>query len=778
MWHKIPAPANFRYPSLAQAPKSGHLHLSDDDGEVRIAAGTDDTLSIRVALGKSRGDVPTPLIAPYPVPVSCEDGSVIAGALSLQRFADGSIRILHRGSPLLDTPPNPFGFSGRRQIALFNFHGNPVVYGLGEKTGPLNKAGKSYQFYNLDVVADHPHHFTTDHYDPAYVSIPLYISRRGTEYYGILLDNPYRCFVHTGLHRDQAQGFHPALGLREPDEPVIAFGSYSGELSLTIIPGPSLREVVRRLARLTGTHELPPLWALGYHQCRWSYMSAAELHEVSNGLAKARIPCGALWMDIDYMEAFKVFTFRDDVFSAEQRREAFSAIRARGTRLVTIVDPGVKAEPGYHVFDEALDANLLCQTEAGQPYIGIVWPGRTAFPDFSLLETRTWWAGHIDRWLAEGIDGIWIDMNDPSTGPIDFTDMRFRHGTQEHDAFHNLYGNLMAEATRLGFEAHDPQMRPFILTRSASTGIQRHAAVWTGDNASNEAHLAMSIPMSLNLSLSGVAFNGPDVGGFMGDASEELFRTWMLAGSLFPFFRNHSCAGTRRQEPYAYSEETLGIVRNLVNTRAKLLPYLYTLFAQHQRDGDAILRPLSYEFSGEEYETIGDQFLVGPSLLAAPFVRVDQKERSVVLPEGWWFALHEGGWIEGGKSVLVLQEHQQILFVRDGSIIPTAVGADHFPQPDLSRVELHVFRHSVPEAVGELYQDDGETKAYAAGAYRSLRVRSGAEGLSVEILHDGYSAAPREAVVYHYEADAAESVEWPFQSYQVRREMLSLAATH
>jgi alpha-glucosidase len=675
----------------------------------------------------------------------------------------------------------PFGVCGRKTIALFDRPRDTVVYGLGEKTGRLDKSNRSYLMWNVDAVADHPHSYMRDDYDPAYVSIPFYISRYESNYFGILLDNPYATFIHAGAKSRRGELIGSRLEA-EDQRKTFALSAADGVFVLYLIPGPTLGDVVRRFARLAGRHELPPVWALGYHQARWGYKSAREVGEVADELAEAGIPVGALWLDIEHMDGYRVFTYDPKSFNDDQRQTHFQSFRTRDSRLVTIIDPGVKMETGFHVHDKGVRKDVFCKTPEGTPFVGHVWPGETFFPDFSLQHARDFWARHIQRHLESGVDGIWNDMNDPACGTVNLDDMLFDEGRASHAAYHNQYGHLMAKATWDGFRLHNPDARPFILTRSACTGTQKYAAIWTGDNCSNEQHLAMSIPMSLNLALSGVSFNGPDVGGFDLDTQEDLMVAWMLAGALFPFFRNHSARHTRRQEPYLFSRRALAVMRKCILTRAKLLPYLYNLFHRHWRDGDAVMRPLSYEFTGTRYERIDDQYMVGPHLLVAPFLQTRKRIRSVVLPPGFWFSLQTGLWIQGGRTVPVKRSEEMIVFVRDGSILPCVATGHLFPQPDFRNIEFHVFCKG-KGAETEYYEDDRETRNYQRGEYAIRRIQAVRRRerlfLETETAHNDLQESLSSAPCYFYglfsEGTQAANARWPFRTYNVRKATLSFS---
>lgn len=776
--YSFPAPANFTFPG-SYAP-AGDASFRAGPGSISVIPHEGGFFRLSAALGRDNDEQYSAaelLVAGQAAPATSRFGDWHIweqGDWCLEvNPADGmSFVFRHRGVGLVSSAPAPFGYSARRQMVLLRRDPQAPILGLGEKTGRLDKNNRSWHFWNANVISDHRFNYQTDAYDPTYVSIPLMISRSGDRWFGILLHNPTPSSIQLNLDtRNATDKFSACHGMRPEDkEPISVLTVEQGRLDLVFIPGPTLRDVVRNVARLTGTHELPPLWALGYHQCRWGYSSAGEIATVARRLADARIPCGAMWMDIDYMDGFRVFTYDPERFPKEERDRCFAEIRRRGTRLVSIIDPGIKAEEEWEVYRDARDRGLLCQTPEGKVYTGQVWPGRTVFPDYSLPEARSWWADRIAAHLATGIDGIWNDMNDPSTGVSEQSEMWFHHSTLSHGTYHNQYGDLMARATLEGFEKADPNRRPFILTRSASTGSQRFCAVWTGDNVSNEAHLRMSIPMCLNLSLCGVSFTGPDVGGFMHDTTEELLVAWNLAGALFPFFRNHTCSGTRPQEPYNFSADALDTIRRAINVRYKLLPAIYQLFRDHALHGDPVMRPLFLEFPEEYLEGVDSQFLLGPSILVAPFLDVDSRERTVVLPSGWWYSLREATWVKGPDLVTVPRDNRMNIYIRDGAIIPMVEGADFFPQPDLSNVAFHFFFREAAEATFVYHEDDGETRAHRDGAFNEWRVDAKAAGgrveASVRLVHNGWTPRKTPFKAWFHGLDGVGAREglapWPF----------------
>jgi alpha-glucosidase len=450
------------------------------------------------------------------------------------------------------------------------------------------------------------------------------------------------------------------------------------------------------------------------------------------------------------MDDFRLFTWNRQAFPdpAALNRE----LQAAGIRAVTIIDPGVKREPGYSVYDRGRDQQAFCQTASGRDYVGKVWPGDTVFPDFTLDSARDWWADWLADFLRESaVDGVWLDMNDPATGYSRSEEMRFAQGSIPHDRYHNQYAHFMARASRAACDRVDPEGRPFLLTRSACAGTQRYSAVWTGDNASNWKHLRMALPCSLNLSLSGVAFNGPDVGGFMDDASPELLVRWHQAGCLFPFFRNHAIRHSRQQEPWQFGPGPLAAIRGAIRTRYRLLPYIYQCFFAHWRDGDPIIRPLLYHYDGPEYTHLDDQYLVGDALLVAPILHgegqgpeiirhgVKMQERPVLLPPGAWFDLNRGEWLNGGRVLHYAAALDELpLFVRDGAVLPYYAGPLRNSFMDLSAVELHLFCRDSP-ARFDYCVDDRETRRYQTGGYGVAAILAEIDGqqLRLEITEAG-----------------------------------------
>ncbi len=700
------------------AGDGGRVVLVGDDAHVAIRALEGGIFELTI----NRNAAPIPRFAPPLAAIPAADRNVQVESdergLRLTASAGASLTIttdrLTLGLEWNDAPGNGvpliplhssqiIGLSGEACGLALPLAPETPFYGFGEKTGPLNKNGRRMKFWNLDVCADLPDSFRLDDYDPTYCAIPLALwparSESGhTGWAAVLIDNSGPSWFNC-----QTRDF--AL----PES--LYFGTYCGEARFYFITGATLGEVCAKVLRLTGTPPLPPLWSLGNHQCRWGYDSQRVYRQIVEGFIEHDIPLHGFWLDIDYMDRYRVFTWDAKRVPSPERLAAW--MDERGVRLVTIIDPGVAIDESDPTYRAGVEADLFCRSPSGRHFVGMVWPGRCVFPDFSLPETRAWWSQLVAKHLSRGVSGIWNDMNDPAAGKADVQDMLFSRGAVEHRHLHNLYGTFMAEATHDGFSHHDPNTRHFLLTRSASTGIQRFAAVWTGDNASNWSHLRMSIPETLNLALSGVSFNGADIGGFMDDATAELLTRWYQAALLFPFYRNHSHVECIDQEPWRFGRRTCAIIRETINLRYRLLGALYTEFARHILTGEPMVRPMCFFSNHRKYRDIADAYALGENIIVAPVVHQGAAKREILLPPGQWFDVGAGRWVKGGVRFERPAAIDEVpLFVRRGTIIcepMPASGAFLGWDCDLTRVRwrLHCFG---PTARGEQIIDDGLTQ--------------------------------------------------------------------
>jgi alpha-glucosidase len=634
------------------------------------------------------------------------------------------------GSVIFEDYKDDSGFHGYRHlndsfIVKRRIGAHDSIYGLGEKTGSFDRRGRKFILWNTDVLApgvlprnhlyeaDTTLHGQSTRFDPYYSSVPFFYHCRangdGATMAGFFVDN----------------GYKGNFDFEERD--VYSYQFAGGQYTEYVFAGPRMRDILGAFTFVTGRMGAPPIWALGQHQCRYHDYTDTEILDIGKNYRERQIPCDVLWLDIGYMRGYRVFTWDQERFPdvagmlAKMKTDKF--------RLVTIVDPGVKFEPGYQVFDEGRSRNLFCKTESGQLYVGQVWPGRTVFPDFSRAEVRTWW-GDLNAQHAQcGVAGIWNDMNEPATGDVEPFSMRFdRDGTnQPHERFHNQYALLMAMSTYEGMRRATPTLRPFILSRAGFAGIQRYAAQWLGDNMSDWEHLRMGVPMALAMGISGQPFVGADIPGFSDNPTPELAVRWMQYGALTPFCRCHNMKGERDQYPWSFGPGVEKRMRAALALRYRLLPYLYSAFLQSSEAGDAVQRPLVCDFQNDrQARETDDAYLLGDAFLVAPVLGPGQTARHVYLPQGTWVDWHTGERHAGGQFITASAPLDRIpLFARGGRVIPTHAASisstmGHYPE----LLELHMV---VPDEDGVfdsyLHEDDGLSDAFLQGAFLRTRFR-------------------------------------------------------
>lgn len=589
--------------------------------------------------------------------------------------------------------------------------GDESNHGLGSRAFGLDLRGHRYQLWNFDSYA------YVRGTDPLYQSIPFLLGVRNRSSYGVLWDNPARGWVDVGAARQDR----------------VTFAAETGELRLYVIAGDDPQEVLRGYGSLTGLMPLPPLWALGYHQSRWGYKSAAEFTRLAEQFRTRQIPCDALYFDIDYMDEFRLFTWNRLAFPDPPR--LLKQLHDKGFKTVAIVDPGIKVDPRYAAYQELKDQKLFLTTPDGAPATGRVWPDLCRFPDFSNPATRTWWAGRISGLVTDGLDGIWNDMNEPSlfsppaskTLPDDVVHQADGRLESHRAAGHNVYGLQMAQASRDGQLAASPDKRPFTMTRAGHAGVQRYATTWTGDNRSTWDHLRLSITMVMNQGLSGIGFSGSDSGGFKGAPDAELYTRWIQVSSMMPYFRTHSSESSPTREPWSFGTVCEARVRSAIEWRYRLLPYFYSVAQEASSSGVPMVRPLFFDDpSDKALRSIEDQFLVGDALLVAPVVEQGARQRLVHLPRGTWYDFHSGEAHPGNRQITVAAPLDRLpLFVRAGQTIPLWP-VRQSTSGGLPR-KLELWAH---EGAGTSwwYEDAGDGYDFLSGASRQTTLTSTLEG--------------------------------------------------
>lgn len=598
-----------------------------------------------------------------------------------------------------------FSSTDGKANALLRVPKGTSLYGGGEVTGSLLRNGKTIKLWNTDSGA-----YGVDNGTRLYQSHPWIMGVRedGTAF-GILFDTTWKATLSCTDDK---------IELRSEGLPFRVF----------IIDRESPQAVVRGLAELTGTMPMIPKWALGYHQCRFSYQPDSRVIEVADTFRYKRIPCDAIWMDIDYMDGFRIFTFNPEKFP--NPKAVNRDLHLRGFHSTWMIDPGAKVDPDYFVYKSGTENDVWVKTAKGENFHGDAWPGAAAFPDFTYPKAQKWWAGLYKAFLAQGVDGVWNDVNEPQINDTPNKTMpedNIHRGGGDlpqgtHLQYHNVYGMLMVRSSREGMLSARPDKRPFILTRSNFLGGQRYAATWTGDNGSTWEHMKLSIPMSLTLGLSGQPISGADIGGFLFNANGDLFGNWIGFGAFYPFSRGHACAGTNNKEPWAFGPEVEKASRIAIERRYILLPYFYTLMHEAATDGMPIMRPAFFADPKDLSLRAEEQyFLVGDNLMVVPaFVE------KANYPKGIW---RELSLVDGDKT----DKYQASLKIRGGAIIPTGKVIQNTTEESLDPLTLIVCLDENGKAQGDLYWDAGDGWDFQKKQYCMQKYVAEKQGNSVVV---------------------------------------------
>ena len=598
-----------------------------------------------------------------------------------------------------------------------------VFFGLGDKPSEMNLKSRRFENWGTDSYG---YEYKTD---PLYKNIPFYYGLHDGIGYGIFFDNSFRTFFDFGMERAEAT----------------SFWAHGGEMNYYFIAGPKLMDVAERYATLTGTPEMPAMWALGFQQCKWSYYPESEVRAITTKMRELRIPCDAIYLDIDYMDGFRCFTWDKEKFP--DHKKMIDDLKNQGYKTVVIIDPGIKKDHNYSVFKEGLENDYFCKYPDG-PYVeGKVWPEECYFPDYTNPEVREWWAGLYKGLIEEdGVAGVWNDMNEPALFEVDsktFPENVYHHYEglgSSHSKAHNVYGMQMARATYEGVKRFGNNKRGLIITRSGYSGLQRYTSVWTGDNIATWQHIWIANIQCQRLAISGVSFAGSDIGGFIGQPTPEMFVRWIQLGIFHSFCRVHSSQDDGDQEPWSFGEEALDLFREAVELRYQLLPYHYTTFYQHHRYGTPYLRPLTFVDQEDTQNYNRDhEFLCGDNILTASIDQEKQKSKKVYLPQGTWYNYWNDEQILGRKSYSCALEISTFpMFIRAGSIIPFYPVQQYTDQVAIEKVTLSVY-HIIGSHTSYLYEDDHNGYQYEQGDYKysSFVVSGTTDSLVIEHSFEG-----------------------------------------
>lgn len=634
-----------------------------------------------------------------------------------------------------------------------------AIYGFGDKTGPLNRIQRKYVFFNTDD----PFHTETE--DPLYKSLPFFIVVNNSFTYGVLTDYPGYMVIDldsdaSGIYEISVQG----KGLIQ-----------------YLIFGEDIKEVVKHFMELTGKNFVPPLWAFGHQQSRYSYETKEELLKVARKYRKKKIPCDVLYLDIDYMDSYKVFTWNEENFS--NPRKMTKDLHDMGFKLSAIIDPGVKVENGYEVYEEGKENGFFMKDKLGKDFEAAVWPGRVNFPDFLRKDVRKWWGSKYRKLVEDGIDGFWNDMNEPSIFATDgflnlvkdtvkdltlddgilipkllgdyskpfkrteFVSKEPVHITDSgkkipHCDIKNVYGYFMSKACFEGLMESFPDRRFLLLSRSAYIGSQRYTGVWTGDNHSWWSHIAQEISRICNLSLCGIFYSGFDVGGFSEDVTPELLVRFYQLGSFMPLFRNHSNKGTINQEPWVFGKRYESIIKKTIENRYSLIPYIYSNYMLGIQNNEPFIRPLIFDFQ-EDNKTwnIDDQFMFGPSIMVAPITRMGVRERAVYFPKFSWLNLNNDEIIGKGWNMVEAPLEVIPYFQREDSSIIRMTPMNYLFEKNPESLTFEIFLNKGFEFY--YYEDDGFTNDFKKGRFTLRKIMISKNSIKISTVNDNYESKTR-----------------------------------
>ncbi len=603
-------------------------------------------------------------------------------------------------------------------------HEGEHFYGMGDKTMHLNLRGRRVSNWAMDTYG-----FKKEE-DPIYKAIPFYTAIHAGIGYGIFFDNTFKANFDFGSERRS----------------VTSFWAEGGEMNYYFIFGPKLIDVTRRYTQLTGTPELPPLWALGYQQSKWSYYPEEKVKEITDKFRKYCVPCDAIYLDIDYMDGFRCFTWDKSKFP--DPKKMVSELNEKGFKTVVIIDPGIKIDEKYQVYQEAIENNYFCRRADGPFMKGKVWPGDCYFPDFTNPKVRKWWSGLFKELIEEiGVRGVWNDMNEPALFEIQgktFPD-DVRHDYDgnpcSHRKAHNVYGMQMARATFKGVKKHNLGQRPLIITRSAYAGTQRYASAWTGDNIASWEHLWIATMQCQRLSTSGFSFVGSDIGGFIDHPTPELYIRWIQLAVFHPFFRTHSSGDHGEQEPWSFGEEALKTVKKFIEFRYSLLPYIYTAFYQYVTEYTPVLKPISvYDQSDQDTLYRVDEFLMGDHILVCPVLEPNAKSRYVYLPKGKWYHYWSNVLFDGGKEISAEASLEEIpIYIREGAVLPFYPVMQYVGEKTVDQLTLKTY-FGGENISSYLYEDSGDGYDYEKGIYnrKKFKTQSGADFFKMTLKSNGH----------------------------------------
>ncbi|WP_256973085.1 glycoside hydrolase family 31 protein [Nostoc sp. T09] len=639
---------------------------------------------------------------------------------------DGSLKFCDRSGQIIreELPPQSKNQGWIHQAQL---RPEERIYGLGERASSLNlraakdeqQQSKIYRIWNYDAAGMYP-----PGSDPMYLCIPVYLGLHSVGSYLIFYENSFDAnftFAET------------------------ATADFTGGSLRYYFTSGSPRQLLERYTELTGRAPLPPRWALGYHQSKWGYRTESAVREEARAFQHQKLPLSAIHLDIDCQVGYRAFTIDPERFP---KLASFTQeLAVLGVQFIAILNPGIKYSRHSNLFLEGQILDGFCKLPNGKLVVAPVWPGWCVFPDFTNPKVRSWWSRQYAYLLDVGVAGFWHDMNEPAAfitsgdRSLPKVTQHFMEGRGgDHREAHNIYGLLQAEAGYESLRQYRPEKRPFIVSRAGWAGLQRYAWTWTGDIESSWSALRQTISTIVGLGLSGIPYSGPDIGGFQGNPSAELYLRWFQMASFFTFYRTHSSNNVEHRTPWTYGEPYLSIIRSFMELRYRLLPYFYTLSWEAAQKGYPPVRPLFW--AGSDDTTlwdVEDAFLLGDALLVCPIVEEGGKSRQVILPPGRWYSFWDDTVFEGGQQVSLSAPLESIpVLVKAGSILP---------MEENKQLTLHLYPPTQGKSFTQLYSDAGD--GYGASRLDKFHLLRLANGLEFTWEEQGDYPFPYTSVQIH-----------------------------
>lgn len=702
----MPSPASKRLGKIIswKADAQG-LHAETPEGKLRLLIYSESVIRVTIGTESAFESYPYAVIAkPDRVEFSVHEHPACLEFRTKQliirishdpvciTFLDKEGMILNEEDPGLGT-----SWIGEQVTTYRKLQADERFIGLGEKTGSLDRRGTGYQNWNTDAFS-----YSLGE-DPLYCSTPFYIGIHSGRQYGIFLDNSHKSFFNFGASNNRFS----------------SVAVDAGDLNYYFIGGESVAEIISHYSWLTGHMPLPPKWSIGYQQCRYSYYPDSEVRTVAKTFRDKGIPADGIVLDIHYMDQYKIFTW--DKKNFPDPAGLIRYLKSINFEVVLMCDPGIKVEKGYEPYDDGCREDIFLKYPDGEYYTGQVWPGWCHFPDFTQPRARAWWQEKLKDYVSLGVEGFWNDMNEIATwGHMLPENIAFDHEGDRTTCRkgRNVYGLQMARSTYEAARTFLNGTRPFNLTRSGFSGVQRYAAVWTGDNVSYDDHMLLGVRMVNSLGITGVPFVGYDVGGFTGEASVRLFTRWITIGALSPFFRGHTMVNSPDAEPWAFGEEVESISRNFIRFRYQLMPYLYSAFEEASRTGMPIQRSMAVMHAHEDwvYQSIfQNQYFFGPFILVAPVVS-HQSYTKIHFPAGEWYSIYDGQRLDGNREAIVESPlHRLPVYIQAGAVVPMQRPVMH-TRETVNELILHVYAGN-KETYFDFYDDDGSSFGYEQGEY-------------------------------------------------------------